>query len=131
MAANPETRFSKRFRKLLPKGHQVRVENPAHPGTPDYNDCIEGVEFWLEFKQTKAMPKRPETPVFRDALRPEQVVWLYLRARAGGRCFIVAYVEDVDIIYIIPGIHAKEFNDFTRSQLDSLTVELEAIWKAS
>ena len=128
MSSNPETRFSKRFRKLLPKGHQIRVENPAHPGTPDYNDCVDGVEFWIEFKQTKEMPKRADTPVFRDALRAEQVVWLYKRALAGGRCFIVAYVEDLDIVYIIPGKHAREFNGMTRAELDSLTVQMGEIW---
>lgn len=128
MASNPETRFSKRFRKLLPPGHQIRVENPAHPGTPDFNCCIDGVEFWVEFKQVKTMPKRPDTPVFRDALRPEQVVWLYKRSLCGGRCFIAAYVEDSDTTYILEGKHSREFNDMTREQLESLNLKLEELW---
>ena len=131
MAANPETRFGKRFRKLLKAGHDIRVENPACPGTPDLNDCIDGVEFWVEFKQVKEMPKRPDTPVFRDALRPEQVVWHYKRAHVGGRSFIAGYVEDVDLVYIIPGKHAREFNLMCRSELDALTVPLETLWDGS
>lgn len=131
MAANPETRFGKRLRKLLKAGHDIRVENPACPGTPDLNDCIDGVEFWIEFKQVREMPKRPDTPVFRDALRPEQVVWHYKRARCGGRSFIAGYVEDLDIIYVIPGKYAREFNQATRAELDDWTVPLEAIWDAS
>lgn len=131
MAANPETRFGKRIRGKLPSGHDIRVENPACPGTPDLNGCISGVEFWIEFKQVKSMPKRPDTPVFKGCLRPEQVVWLYKRSRVGGRCFIVAYVEDVDIYYVIPGKYAREFNEMSRARLDELTIPLEDIWDAS
>ena len=131
--SNPETRFSKRIRKLLPSGgHQVRVENPAHPGTPDYNDCIEGVEIWLEFKQTPSFPARPDTPVFgKKGLRPDQVVWHVKRARAGGRSYIVALVEESDVFYVIEGKHAREFNDMTRAELDSLTLPLEVVWAKS
>src|SRR5690348_11902747 len=131
MASNPETRFGKRFRKKLKYGHDIRVENPACPGTPDLNDCINGVEFWVEFKQTKEMPKLPDTPVFRGALRPEQVLWLYKRASVGGRCYIAAYVEDLDITYIIPGKHAREFNSMNRAQLDSLNITMEAMWTST
>lgn len=126
--SNPETRFSKRFRSRLPSGHEVRVENPARPGTPDFNFCTQGVELWVEFKQVKEMPKKPDTPVFRGCLRPEQVLWLFMRSRVGGRCYIAAYVEDLDITYIIPGRHAREFNGMTRDQLDSLTIPMEAMW---
>lgn len=128
MSSNPETRFGKRLRKKLPPGHDIRVENPACPGTPDFNDCINGVEFWVEFKQVKFMPKRAETPVFTGCLRPEQIVWLYKRSRVGGRCYIAGYVEDLDITYIIPGKHAREFNAMTRSELDELNIPLESLW---
>lgn len=129
MASNPETRFGKRFRSKLKAGHDIRVENPACPGTPDFNDCIDGVEFWVEFKQVKAMPKLSGTPVFKGCLRPEQIVWLYKRSRAGGRCYIAGYVEDLNITYIIPGKHAREFNEMSRSELDLLTIPMEDIWE--
>ena len=129
MASNPETRFGKRLRKKLPPGHDIRVENPACPGTPDFNDCVNGVEFWIEFKQVKAMPKLLSTPVFSGCLRPEQVVWLYKRSRVGGRCYIAGSVEDLDITYIISGKHAREFNSLTRVELDALTIPLEDVWK--
>lgn len=129
MSGGPETRFGKRLRKKLPPGHDIRVENPACPGTPDLNACINGVEFWIEFKQVKAMPKRDDTPVFSGCLRPEQVVWLYKRSRVGGRCYIAGYVEDLDITYIIPGKHAREFNGMCRAELDALTLQVEDLWK--
>lgn len=109
----------------------MRVENPACPGTPDFNTCIAGVEIWVEFKQVKAMPKLQNTPVFTNCLKPEQVLWHYKRSLAGGRSYIAGYVEDKDIFYIIPGKYAREFNSMSRPQLDELTIELEEMWKPS
>lgn len=128
MASNPETRFGKRFRKKLPNGHDIRVENPAHPGTPDLNACINGIEFWVEFKQVESFPKLSDTPVFRGCLKPHQALWHLKRSQAGGRSFIVAGVLKEDITYIIPGKHAMEFNVLPRSRLDELTIPLESIW---
>ena len=48
-------------------------------GIPDSNGCVDGIEFWIEFKQTKH---------WRAGLRPEQVGWLLRRTRAGGRTFV-------------------------------------------
>ena len=128
--AKPETLFWKRLKKVLPSGHIIRVENPAHPGTPDINGCIQGVEIWMELKQEKALPKRGATPVFTGALRPEQILWHTLRWKAGGRSYIVAYVEDSNLIYTIEGQHAREFNDMPKARLDELNLPLETVWKS-
>lgn len=126
--AKPETLFWKKLKKMLPSGHIVRVENPAHPGTPDLNVCIQGVEIWMELKQEKSLPKRETTPVFTGALRPDQILWHTLRHRAGGRSYIVAYVEDLNLIYTIEGKHAREFNSMPKAQLDELNLPLETVW---
>ena len=128
---NPETRFSRRLRKLFDKGHDIRVENPAGPGTPDINACINGVEFWAETKQVKALPKKPETPVFTGVMRPDQKLWLHKRSKAGGRCYIVAYVEAEDLTYVIPGNHAYEFEGMNKSQLDEINLPVRAMWSPS
>lgn len=104
------------------------MENPAHPGTPDVNGCIQGVEIWMELKQEKALPKRGETPVFTGALRPEQILWHTLRWKAGGRSYIVAYVEDSNLTYTIEGQYASEFNSMPKARLDELNLPLETIW---
>lgn len=127
--AKPESLFWRKLKKKLPPGHIIRVENPAHPGTPDVNLCVNGVESWPELKQVKAFPKREDTPVFTGALRPDQILWHFLRSRAGGRSYIVAYVEEADVIYVIEGKHSKEFNSMPRARLDELTLPLEAIWE--
>ena len=126
---NPETSASRKFRKKLPsQTHQVRVENPANPGTPDLNCCLEGVEFWIEFKQVKTLPKRSETPVFTRCLEPHQALWAMLRTRAGGRSYVVGYVEELDEFFIIPGKMAMEFNSMTIDQLRKETISLEEMW---
>ena len=129
---NPETRASKRYRKKLPQGcHNLRVENPACPGTPDLNYCHQGVEGWIEFKQVKSLPKRPETPVFTGALRPEQVLWHIKRVRSDGRTFICGYVEETDEFFLIPGKYAQEFNDMCLERLRVLNRPMEALWEVS
>jgi hypothetical protein len=131
MAAQPESRFWKKLRKQFPSGHIVRVENPANPGTPDVNACIEGVEFWSEQKQVPKLPKQASTPVFTGCLRPEQVLWHVLRNRAGGRTFICGYVQETEEIFVIPGNLAAEFNSMTLEQLKSSTLKVEEMWKTS
>lgn len=128
---NPETSASRKFRKKLPpKTHQVRVENPAGPGTPDLNVCLEGVEVWVEFKQVKTLPKMPTTPVFTGCLEPHQALWAKLRTRAGGVCYVVGYVEESDTFFIIPGRYAEEFNSMTLARLKALTIDVKDLFHA-
>ena len=131
MPANPESRFWKRLKKLFERGHIVRVENPANPGTPDVNACIGGVEFWSEQKQVPKLPKMPSTPVFTGCLKPEQELWHVLRNRSGGRTFICGYVQESDEIFVIPGNLAPEFNSMTIQQLRDFTLKVEDMWKRS
>ena len=129
MAAKPETKFWKKLKKKLPLNSDViRVENPACPGTPDVNMCTDGVETWPELKQVAGFPKRETTPVFTGALRADQVLWHIRRSRAGGRSYIVGYVESEDKIYVIPGAMADDFNSMTRAQLEEHNLPLEELW---
>jgi len=131
MAAQPESRFWKKLKKQFAKGHIVRVENPANPGTPDVNACIEGVEFWSEQKQVPKLPKQSTTPVFTGCLRPEQVLWHVLRHRAGGRTFICGYVQETGDIFVIPGELAPKFNSMTLAELQEATLKVEDMWEPS
>lgn len=76
-------------------------------GIPDSNFCINGIEGWLELKQTKGHAV---------TLLPAQVGWLCRRARAGGRVWIAVRQqapagprrEARDSLWLIPGRLAKE-----------------------
>lgn len=68
------------FRKGLLPGHFQTIETGlVAGGVPDLNGCINGIEFWLEFKKTHAWAVK---------VREEQVAWAETRARAGGRVFM-------------------------------------------
>lgn len=48
-------------------------------GIPDLNGCLNGTEFWIEFKKTNANAVN---------LSPEQVAWILRRRRARGNVYI-------------------------------------------
>lgn len=129
---NPETRASRKYRKKFPKDcNHMRVENPACPGTPDLNYCYNGIEGWIEFKQEKTLPARDSTPVFKGALRPEQVLWHIKRSMAKGRSYICGYVEETDEFFLVEGKYAQEFNEMPLSRLKALNLSMEALWENS
>jgi len=68
------------FRQYLPDVDWQSIETfITGPGIPDSNGCIDGVEFWVEFKLTSA---------FAVSLQPEQIAWGMRRERHGGRVFV-------------------------------------------
>ena len=62
----------------------VRVENPAHPGTPDVN-YIGG---WLELKRLSRLPDMDKVLQI-DHYTPQQRSWAFRRIARGGRCFML------------------------------------------
>lgn len=90
------------FKHYLPRFHWTPVESPMTEGIPDTNWCYEGVEGWIEFKQTDTRRLR---------FRPGQPRWIHRRYRDGGRVWIVvrfrheggprlgASVDDLVMIY--------------------------------
>lgn len=67
----------KLFKSNLPMVHWQPVELGAiGSGVPDTNFCYNGIEGWIEFKQTEKN---------RIGLRPEQIGWIIDRIRHGGR----------------------------------------------
>lgn len=77
----PEARFWVTVRRHLP-GHVIRVENCIGNGTPDVNVCYEKQEAWIELKIK-------ENGIYK--IRKEQHVWGCLRARSGGRVFVLGF----------------------------------------
>ncbi len=77
-------------------------------GVPDSNYCCNGIEGWVEFKQTTG---------WAVTLQPEQIAWLVVRAKAGGRVFIAVRRLDTggprkgdasDELWLLRGSFARE-----------------------
>ncbi len=96
------------FRANLPEFDWCSIESGSTgAGIPDSNFCCNGVEGFVEFKQTTGHT---------CPLRPEQVGWIARRVRAGGRVFIACRARAAagkrrparDDLWLIPGLYAKE-----------------------
>ena len=110
-----EADFWKLVKSRLPLIHWQRMETGSTGrGVPDVNGCFEGQEFWIELKVTNTK---------KVALRPEQVAWHLLRARAKGKTYIL--VKAKKGIYLFAGKDAKEVLD------EGLNAEALAVYQGS
>lgn len=91
--------------KALHELHAIAVENPVLPGTPDVNY----VGGWLELKSLDRWPFRESTPVRIEHWTPQQRVWHVLRARAGGRSFVLLEIVDPGDVLLLGGPDAVTF----------------------
>lgn len=91
-------------RKSLVNLDLRRVENAIEGGTPDVEGCLDGSQFWIELKCSRANLMG----VVRFKFRPAQVPWLKKRQDCGGRAFVLAQVDDGHRArrYLVNGIHA-------------------------
>lgn len=90
-----ETAFSQDLMRRFftgPDTHAQRLEVTSGSGVPDISVCIQGVEVWVE---TKVF-----TPRGSVLLRPFQRAWMHRRCKAGGRCFVLAFMENSGLVYI-------------------------------
>lgn len=87
------------FKAHIP-GHWQAVETGATgQGVPDSNYCWDGIEGWVEFKQTHAWAVK---------FKPTQPGWIYQRVRAGGRVWVAVRrwqcdANDTDELWMVPG----------------------------
>jgi Holliday junction resolvase len=85
------------FRHHLPRVGWTTIETAAvEPGVPDLNGCFDGVEFWVEMKQTEGWTVE---------VKAAQVAWHKLRQSKGGRTFFAVRRKRTDL-YLIHGRHA-------------------------
>jgi hypothetical protein len=98
----------KQFRAHLPAVHWSSIESGlTEPGVPDLNGCVEGVDFWVENKKTKAWAVQVQSV---------QVGWHLRHTKDGGRTFFairrMAKVGPrkaaADELYIVDGMFARE-----------------------
>jgi len=76
----------------------VRVENPAHPGTPDVNY----VGGWVELKHVAAWPVYDDAELKIRHFTPEQKVWLTRRWLAGGAAHLLLQVRNDWLLFTAP-----------------------------
>ena len=68
------------FATRIKTAHWQSVETwSTGQGVPDTNVCLDGIESWIEFKQTETTKINFE---------PHQVSWIERRRRAKGRVFV-------------------------------------------
>lgn len=97
------------FREHIPRAHWTSVETGGTGlGVPDSHGCVNGSQFWIEFKKTDG---------WAVALRPEQVAWHMSYGRHGGTSFIGvrrlceagARREAADQLWLLPGDQADQW----------------------
>lgn len=96
--------------KTLKPLHAVAVENPALPGTPDVNYN----KGWIELKELRAWPIRPQTIVKIKHFTPEQRLWIRERSRAHGNIYLILKVRSTWLI--LPGLWSSYYLGKTATQ---------------
>lgn len=102
----------------------VRVENPAHPGTPDINFCGHGledstlIEGWVELKELDRWPARASTLVRVDHFTPQQRIWLRRRWEHGGAAWVLLKVKQ-DWLLLTGEAAARVLGKSTKGELVS------------
>lgn len=86
-----EQKFYQFLRKKLSGADLQRIETTTGSGVPDVNAICRSVETWLELKVV--LPRG-------ILLRPEQYAWGMRRAKHGGKCMVLAWDKDNDIVLI-------------------------------
>jgi len=77
-------KLTKEFQKYK-NVHVQRIETIYHPGVPDLNVCIQGVEWWIEVK------------VKGDTLSDVQKLWITLRMKCGGKAAFIKFTKSGEI----------------------------------
>lgn len=85
---NNEAGLWQKFSALVgPLAHLTRIESHATSiGQPDVNYCIDGIEGNVELKYTNSSKKG-------IILRPSQHQWFRKRVKAGGRPWVLVWVN--------------------------------------
>lgn len=82
-------------------GHFDRIENMVGSGMPDVTYCVRGAEGFIELKQIKEWPKRPETVVAIEHYTSQQRIWARQRIAAGGRVWLMLEVVRPRPTYLV------------------------------
>lgn len=118
----PETRLWNRMRPHIVQSCFVqRIENLVGEGVPDVILHLRdnGSCAFLELKCRLLLPVKSSTPIFKGqhGLRPDQVAWIYERARVGANVWILG--QGGDRIWLVHGCSARSLDGWTIADLNS------------
>jgi hypothetical protein len=99
-------------------GDFQRVENMVGTGMPDVNYCIEGVEGWIELKQTQGWPRFSHKPLVLDHYTPQQRLWHRRRTSAGGRVYVMLQIVRPCTYVLLPARWSAEHLGLDATQAD-------------
>ena len=78
------------------KWDATRHEDAAAVGVPDVSYGLRGYNGWIELKCLDKMPKDPGAIVKINHFTPLQRHWLMTRGKAGGLCWFLLKIENVE-----------------------------------
>lgn len=110
------------YRKQLIKlGRFGHIENIAEVGTPDSAGVINGIDYWIEFKNPNPVV-RPTSKLFGSShkLEPEQENWHYRHYMSGGLSFII--IRSGKLMFTIPGKYAFDINELTVASAEAISM---------
>ena len=97
-----ERNFASYFKKHMRAfGHFQRHEDLAAEGIPDISFALEssggsgfkGTQGWIELKWKRKYPVRPTTQIRFEHFTAAQKLWLRLRGRIAGNCWVFVQIE--------------------------------------
>ena len=93
-----ERNFASYFKKNMRAfGHFQRHEDLAAEGIPDISFAIRngdiGTQGWIELKWKRRYPVRPTTQIKFEHFTAAQKLWLRLRGRIAGNCWVFVQIE--------------------------------------
>jgi len=97
--------------------HVSHIESPiTSPGIPDLNLSRGSVDLWIELKVRKRGGVQ---------MRPPQRLWHRRRAEAGGRSYVLAYIDGS--LYLHDGATAARYMPKSREWKGSTPIELDGV----
>lgn len=115
--AKPENRLKKYLIKIMGTRWDIQSHEDRYSlGIPDLSYGAKGVNGWIELKQVKDWPMKPDTPVDLNHFTPLQVNWLRRRGKKGSRCYVLIKISNEYFVFsflsamsLRAGMTRKEF----------------------
>ena len=115
--------------RLAPFFYIQRIENMVGEGVPDVLLVCRktGAMVLVELKSVSGLPVRAKSKVFGSGgLNPQQVAWIYGRSSSGCRIWVLAGA-DRGLMWLVPGGHAREFNDWGVNDLTPYLITYDTL----
>lgn len=96
-------------------GHLQRHEDAFAKGIPDVSFGYSNATIWIELKFLSKWPIRENTKIKIQHYTPEQKLWLRLRGRTAGRCWL--FIRIADDFLLFDHIIAQEIGELNKQEM--------------